>query len=908
MKALLVLSILFLFTTECYATTFQLYKNGDPRGEKIEGEIIAKENDYIKIKTKEGIRSIEIKKISPLSSPSTSDLSSWCDFSSLEDFSLRNLRLKIEKRNISEFVAEKEKEIIARMVDKVIERLSELKEQYPELKHFNEPEYFTKGAGIFLYDYNTEAVIDSEKGFLSLYAKSLENGCAIYFRLYSWKDKSRDYLDYFFNTASVGASGVDGFGMELSITINKNREEVSGKIRKVFDEVLRGEFYKSMTEYQLSRKELGTTKEDLLKLITDEDPSVSQKAIGLLAPHKLEAAELAQIRTLLKEGKVTFSVVESILEKQDSEHLPEVYEIVFNMAMEVERSGKDDFVKTPFWGQGWASQARGMRYYIANVLSKSNDPRFINVASNILNNDTVTQHKLFVLDYLSNLPAETSENLLISALDSQDRSIQLKAIEIIGKKKIVNAAGKLKPLLNSFNVEVREKTKEALNILGVSYPMEESKRKLPEFAIMLSNMLWSVGLTEQDIMDACSVSKCMTIPCPPPKDLQLPEGYKVIELPDKCEINYPDGSKSWIQKGDSTTTYWRVPMKTFDSQSIKSSVKLYLETSPEDSRRLFSNRPESLVGVDGRFMFGDVTGIYLLAAALKLKDESLALSIYERLTKSYPSNEAMFEAGLNALAWKFLSRGIEYYQKKKDDDALKNLYALVPFEKYTKPHSYLDKCVKQAKNIGETIESRRKEGKIPIPQTQDQTVLIKYWISQIKEINGQQFSDPGFPSVFFIWSDEENLKTDKKFWEKEIKRMKDEEGIEPPFASHELESIGIAALPALFEAFRDKTLTRTVGWWRSYNPDRYIITVGGAAREIFTVICYDYGLVPPEFMEEKKFDLSIEENYLKAKKQFEEWYKKVSQNIKRLTREEKQKFMEEKIYKGRSSAFVDTPR
>lgn len=167
---------------------------------------------------------------------------------------------------------------------------------------------------------------------------------------------------------------------------------------------------------------------------------------------------------------------------------------------------------------------------------------------------------------------------------------------------------------------------------------------------------------------------------------------------------------------------------------------------------------------------------------------------------------------------------------------------------------------------------------------------------------------PGWPSVFFIWPDEENLKTDKKFWEKEIKRMKEEQGIEAPFASHELEKIGIAALPALFEAFNDKTLTRTVGYWRDFQPERYIFTVGGAAREIFTVICFDYGLTPPEFMEDKKLDLSVEENYLKSKKEFEEWYKKIPSDIKKLTQEERQKFMEEKVYKGRSGAFVDTPR
>ncbi|MDP2922148.1 MAG: hypothetical protein Q8O30_00300 [Candidatus Omnitrophota bacterium] len=903
MKILLVLSISLFFTIECYSTTFELYKNGDPHGEKVEGEIVAKENGYIKIKTKEGIRSVEIKMISPLSSKvNASDLSYWSDFSSLEDFSLKNLRSKIEKTNISKFMDEREREIIARMVDRIIERLSELKEQYPELKYFKEPEYFAKGAGTFLYDYNTKAVIDSERGFLSLYSKPLENGCAIYFRLYSWNDKSRDYLGYFFNTASVGASGVDGFGMDLSITIDKNRKELSEKIKKVFDEVIKGEFYKSMTEYQLIRKGLGTDKENLLKLIAAEDPNISQKAVSLLAFHNLEATELTQIRILLKEGKVPFSVV-SLLEKKDSEHLPEVYEVVFNMALNAEKSGKDEFIKTPFWGQGWASQARGIRYYIANALCKSSDPRFINTASNILNNDTVVQNKLFVLDYLFNLPAKTSEKPLILALDNQDRSIQLKAVEIIGKKKIISAAEKLKPFLNSFNSEVREKTKETLNSLGVTYAMEESKRKLPEFATTLSRTLWEVGLTEQDIMEACSERKSITATCPPTE--KLPEGYTFVDLGDKCKFIWPDSGSSTVSKGQSAgLKSWIEPMKAVDLDAVKKSAKLYLDIPPKSHVSLFKG---PLVGVDGSFMFGDVTGIYLLAAAMKLKDELLALSIYERLTQSYVSNEAMLEAGLNAVAWKFLSRGIEFYQKKKDDDALKNLYALVNFEKYTKPHSYLDKCVKQAKNIRETIELRKKEEKTPIPQIQDQAVLVNYWISQIKEINGYQMGQPGWPSVFFIWPDEENLKTDKKFWEEVIKRNKEEQGIEPPFASHELEKIGIAALPALFEAFNDKTLTRTVGYWRNFQPERYIVTVGGAAREIFTVICYDYGLVPPVFMEEKKFDLSIDENYLKAKKQLEEWYKKIPRNIKRLTREEQQKFMEEKIYKGRSGAFVDTP-
>jgi hypothetical protein len=829
MKTLLLLSILFFVTPQCYAITLR----GFPvHQESFEGEIIGKENKTLKLKTKEGIQFVDAWEIIM---PSTHDTESWPDFSSLEDFSLQSLKPKIEHVEMSGTADQKEREIVVRAIGRVIEALSELKERYPELKHFNEPGYFAKGAGVFLYDYNTQAVVDSDGSRLRLYSSPLEGGCAIYFSIHPRQDNSRNYLGYIYGRPQSAGIEVEGFSADLRMVVGKDREKAGKEIQEVCKKVLDKEFYKAMTEYLMARDGLEISKESLLKLITDKDPRISSRAINLLKFYDLKAKELVEIRKLFAEGEVSFLVV-GLLEEKDAGHLPELYEALYDSRPNDE-----------------GMNANTIAYRISN----STDPKFIGLAGKILNKDTGNkdldaQYKAYVLDYLANLPADVSAGLLLSCLDNQDHRIQTKALDLIIKKKVWQATDKIKSLINSFNPEVREKARLALDSLGSGYMAPGANKQLPEFARTLVQTLWGLGLTEQNILDACAVKKCMIVVCPAPSDLQLPEGNEMIEMPDSCTITHRNGSKTLIYKGSSTTLCYDVPVQAFDSQSIKSSVKIYLQTPAEDLRSSFGrSRPESLVGAGPHFDFSDAAGVYLLAAALKLEDESSALSIYEKLTETHSFDEAMLDSGLKALAWEFLSRAFKYYQAKDDDAAIKNTYALVPFEKYAKPHSYLDQWIKQGQEIREAIESRRRAGEAFQPETQDQTILIKYWIGQLKEISGAEAEEP------------------------------------EDIAKQKLCKIGIAALPQLFESFKDKALTRLVAQ-ESHGLGPYIVRVGIRAQLVFgQICCYEYGLEPPEFMKSKSFDPNNEEMYLKASKQFEEWYKNIPPDIKKLTVKER---------------------
>lgn len=76
---------------------------------------------------------------------------------------------------------------------------------------------------------------------------------------------------------------------------------------------------------------------------------------------------------------------------------------------------------------------------------------------------------------------------------------------------------------------------------------------------------------------------------------------------------------------------------------------------------------------------------------------------------------------------------------------------------------------------------------------------IRYWIYQLREVNGQQWSDPGYPELFLP------------------------ESAEPTSAASQLIAIGKPAIPYLIATLTDLTPTRTIAWQRSFYRVYFIL-------------------------------------------------------------------------------------
>src|ERR1700677_3210164 len=75
-----------------------------------------------------------------------------------------------------------QKAITAKVIDKDIEEIKALKTKYPELEHFGEGSWFTRGEQDFRYDYKTEPVPSPQEDHPV--CKALPGGCGMYFRLF----------------------------------------------------------------------------------------------------------------------------------------------------------------------------------------------------------------------------------------------------------------------------------------------------------------------------------------------------------------------------------------------------------------------------------------------------------------------------------------------------------------------------------------------------------------------------------------------------------------------------------------------------------------------------------------------------------------------------------------------------
>ncbi|MCC6740220.1 MAG: hypothetical protein IT452_14335 [Planctomycetia bacterium] len=91
-----------------------------------------------------------------------------------------------------------------------------------------------------------------------------------------------------------------------------------------------------------------------------------------------------------------------------------------------------------------------------------------------------------------------------------------------------------------------------------------------------------------------------------------------------------------------------------------------------------------------------------------------------------------------------------------------------------------------------------------------------YWVHLLREVDSEQWSDPGSVSVLG-WGT----------WRDEGKKEK-------PWPPAELVALRFDAIPALIEHLDDTSPTRAMGWWRSFAANSYyLLTMADACEEIF---------------------------------------------------------------------------
>ena len=102
----------------------------------------------------------------------------------------------------------------------------------------------------------------------------------------------------------------------------------------------------------------------------------------------------------------------------------------------------------------------------------------------------------------------------------------------------------------------------------------------------------------------------------------------------------------------------------------------------------------------------------------------------------------------------------------------------------------------------------------------------------------------------------------------------------------------------------DQRPTRTIGYWRDFHPSRYLVPVGGAARQIFEAISADYGLLLPK-MPKHQDDETPSEIVAARRAILADWLKTIPVEAKRLSVSEREQFVRE--HNTTPDGFIDAP-
>ena len=774
---------------------------------------------------------------------------------------------------------EEQKEIVTAATDKIIADILALKSKYPELEHFGEAPWFTRGLGEFRYEYKLERRKSSGGRW-----RALPGGCGLRFRL---APDELVRLGEFFTYDSIGSFGASMAGispqyeMIMDVSADGLRKTIFGSDDNPPDpsaliyKDLDSTFYLLAGKYLLKKKGVKTDFPSLLKALESADPDIYYSAFGELRHHTFSAQELQSLPKTperFNEPLRVMSGVTSLIKDKDNSHLPEAYLRFVRFTLLADKEGIGEHNPPSTW-EGWTSgEARKGRWMTSLEILASGEERFAETEALILREDPGADGRRKALDYFAKLSSPRATNEIIGALRNPKRSVQAKAAEILGQKKITDARKELERLLTSPSSNVRKSAIAALVNMGFPPGTSTPARTLSDSAKHIASVLWTNGLDEEEIVRICaqpSKFPVSRLPSdPPPEKSQFPAGVDIEEI-----HGTDSGGNATRFRNVSLTDPWR--MTKLDRESVQRRSLQYVAGFGVD--HITSNFTDGL----------DPTGPFLLAGALKEKDLESAERVYERMCDEFETDEDILDRGLTGLAWEQFQAPLYHYWMKNDAKALSLFERVIHLKRYAKPWSLLEDYVKESAALSAEIERRQREKISPAPPLADKAAYVDYWIGRIKEINGVE-DDHGDASSYPV------------MWYEQLRRMYNGAPSrflpKPPFATDKLREAGLPALPRLFDALEDKTPTRTVKCGSYFYPVRDA-SVGDAAREIVQVICDDYGLIRPKFLKRKP-DGSFPPLTPALRAELSDWFAKIPPDSEKLSNEAREQFVREQRQNG----------
>lgn len=572
---------------------------------------------------------------------------------------------------------DQQQEIATEVTDKIIADIAALKGNYPQLEHFGEAPYFSRELGAFRYDYQTRAAspTDTDRSH-----HALPGGCGIYFRLYPVNGAPTPWSRYF-PWQSVGGDRA-GITHEFYLAVGDGQE----RLRQALGDIVKkhqGDLFEKLTsEYLLKKHQVNLDADSALHALESPAAELSASALQFLRFSTLTAQQRATLWAGLQQRKYRLRaiiVAAGIMQAQDPDHLPEFYRDMVGVTIQAEKAGRDTFVATPFV-TGWASDSRDARQALIGLIKESGSERFLPAALLVLHDDPVVADQLAVLDYFAKLPAEKSRPAFAAALGPAPRSVQARAAELAGSGHVAGLEKELTGLLDAPGSKVRRAAQAAVRTLGIPAKALTPARTLPDSAIQIAKALWACGLTEQDVVRACS---------PPSNEDDHPPA-----------LHDP-----------------RVLTK-MDAESVHRRATEYaVGLEPEDWTR----------GLD-------VAGPDLLAAAVKVNATADAQLVYERLCDLFDTDDDILYRGLEGLGWQRFLTALDAYQQRHDNDALKVFREIVALEKRSRPYTYLDGYIKASRELLAGLAARNKEQPVAkTPVFQNVEACTRYWQAQFPD-------------------------------------------------------------------------------------------------------------------------------------------------------------------------------
>jgi len=655
-----------------------------------------------------------------------------------------------EKGRGNAFADERQTCMANAIVDKYIANIMALKSKYPELARFGQSPEFKRRDGEFRYDYKViHTVVDGR-----IQVRVLPGGCSIYYRIASADSQGAAPPDSDWISLNGGhtSSGSFSFGhgfftsQAISVYQKSDDDTANAPLRDSVSRAINDPSYLAIVgEYELSERHVALDNDALLAALETRKWILSMDVFLVLPYRTLTPKQLAWLRQGLVEEKFLLEYTASaldLIQKQDPASWEKARGDLIRLAFKAENTQTSIWESGPLPGSPWTTPRR-IRGHVLKLL-RDGEPADLEIAGALLSSDTGTDNRLTALDYIARQKGDPARKLLLGALENSHRSVQAKAAALVGEGKMTDGADGLHRLLGSSSLNVRTAANAALIQLGLPATDVTPLPPLPDSARQMAATLGQRGFNDGDILQSHL----------------LPFDEKTTPLP-KIDA-------AWIKK--ETAKY------------EAATVSPYYYT---------------------RWM--TIPGQFLLATALKLKDEETARLLYAKLCDSFETDDIALACATETLVWNRFSVGLDHFHKKEDSAAQVSFEKVLQFSDQARPGTFLGEYVRQSQELLGYLKAKTPEPPSLPPDKSNAAAWSRYWIARLKDCDGDRPSPEG-----------ENIR-----------------------------QAGLAALPSLIDALSDQTPTRNRTYWRHYLPTRGIVHIGDAAKDIIRVIAGDYGLKPP---------------------------------------------------------------